>query len=380
MSESIGPREAYARRRAAGEIIADPVQALAVEKLQGLARALQHYNPSNGNGGGGAGGWLARFGLRQTQEPPPLGLYIYGGVGRGKSMLMDLFFATAPVAKKRRVHFHAFMLEVHARIHRHNKTSSGDPIVPVAKALAAESTLLCFDEFHVTDIADAMILGRLFQALFEQGVVVVATSNRPPDDLYKGGLQRERFVPFIDLLKQKLDVLELDGGRDYRLARLARQPVYFHPLDSRAQAELDRAFADLTDGAPGERVTLTVLGRNLTVSRAAKGVAWFSFHELCARPLGAADYLEIARRFHSVILAGIPKMGPAQRNEAKRFNTLIDALYEAKTTLVVSAAAPPEQLYEAGDGSFEFQRTVSRLYEMQSAQYIESSRPDERDV
>jgi cell division protein ZapE len=364
-----GVAAAYRARVATGEVLPDPAQALAVEKLQSLARALVTYKPA-----GSSGGWRARLGLRASSAEPPQGLYLFGGVGRGKSMLMDLFFGEAPVEKKRRVHFHAFMLETHERIHRQNKRAPGDPIAPVAAAIASETTLLCFDEFHVTDIADAMILGRLFEALFGHGVVVVATSNRAPDDLYKDGLQRERFLPFIGLLKEKLDVLELESGRDYRLAKLARRPVFHWPLTGAAHEALEAAFADLTDGAAGESATIEVKGRKLVVSRAAKGVAWFTFDELCVRPLGAADYLALAERFHTLILEGVPAMGPEQRNEAKRFNTLIDTLYDRHLNLVASAAAPPEQLYPQGDFAFEFQRTVSRLLEMQSAGYIEQGR------
>jgi cell division protein ZapE len=361
-----GVAAAYRARLAAGEIMPDPAQALAVEKLQSLARALADYKPA-----ANPGGWRARLGLRPSSAEPPQGLYLFGGVGRGKSMLMDLFFAAAPVEKKRRVHFHGFMLETHERIHRQGQRAPGDPIGPVAGGIAAETTLLCFDEFHVTDIADAMILGRLFQALFAAGVVVVATSNRPPDELYKDGLQRERFLPFIDLLEQRLDVLELDSGRDYRLAKLARRPVYHWPLTGAAHEALEAAFADLTDGALGSPEVVNVKGRRLAVSRAANGVAWFTFDELCVRPLGAADYLALAERFHTIILEGIPAMGPDQRNEAKRFNTLIDTLYDRHRNLVASAVAPPDRLYPEGDFAFEFQRTVSRLEEMQSAAYIE---------
>jgi cell division protein ZapE len=285
-------------------------------------------------------------------------------------MLMDLFFRSVPSLRKRRVHFHAFMLEVHDRIERERRAQTDRPIAKVASDLAAEAALLCFDEFQVEDIADAMILERLFRTLFDAGAVVVATSNRAPDELYEHGLQRERFLPFIALLKQKLFVLELDSGRDYRLARLHGKPVYHHPLDEVAHDALEHAFAELTDGAPGAGATLTVKGRPLVVQRAARGVAWFAFADLCANPLGAADYLAIAERFAAVIVEGIPRLPPQQRNEARRFNVLIDTLYEARTLLIASAEAPPEEIYTAGDGTFEFRRTVSRLIEMQSEGYI----------
>jgi cell division protein ZapE len=277
------------------------------------------------------------------------------------------------VPRKRRVHFYAFMLEVHDRIHR-RRLEKGDPIGPVARAIAADATLLCFDEFQVADIADAMILGRLFAALFEAGVVVVATSNRAPDELYEGGLQRERFLPFIALLKEKLDVLELEDGRDWRLARFAGRQVYFVPDDDRAYRALERAFGDLTGNESALPAILMVQGRRFVVPRAVKGVAWFTFAELCASALGPGDYLALCRQYHTFVLEGIPRMGPDQRNEAKRFNTFIDALYEAHGNLVASAAAPPDQLYQAGDGAFEFQRTASRLAEMQSDAYIAARR------
>ncbi len=359
-----GPLARYRAWRGRGELLPDPAQELAAEKLQGLARALAEYHPGHGESG-----WRVRLGLAQAPEPPPAGLYIFGKVGRGKSMLMDMFFECAAVAKKRRVHFYEFMQDVHGRLHR-RRAEKGDPIGAVASDLAVEATLLCFDEFQVVDIADAMILGRLFTALFAEGVVVVATSNRSPDELYKDGLHRERFLPFIDLLKEKLDMLELEGARDYRLARFVGRQVYFTPADDGAYRALERAFADLTDRGSARGTTLVVQGRTLAVPRAAKGVAWFGFDELCRAALGPADYLALCRNFRTFIVEGIPRMGPDERNAAKRFNIFIDTLYEARGNLIASAEAPPQELYAAGDGAFEFERTISRLIEMQSDDYI----------
>jgi cell division protein ZapE len=362
-----GPLALFHARLAAGEISADPQQARAAERLQQLWDELQTYAPKTG------AGFLARLGLGKAPPRTPRGLYIYGRVGRGKSMLMDAFFATVPGERKRRVHFFGFMADVHARIHA-RRAEKGDPIGPVAQDIANETTLLCFDEFHVVDIADAMIIGRLFAALFAAGVVVVATSNRAPDKLYEGGLQRERFLPFIDLLKEKLDVIELDGPRDYRLQRFKGRQVYFTPPDAKAKAALAQAFADLTDGATPEHETVSVLGREIEVPRAAKNVAWFTFDELCVAALGPNDYLALINRYHTFILGDIPKLDFERRNEAKRFNIFIDTLYDAHGNLVCSAEALPQNLYTDGEGSFEFQRTVSRLMEMQSDDYIAARR------
>ena len=366
---------AYRALCRSGLLHPDPAQRLAVERLQSLYRALLHYRPETG-----FRGWLARFGLAENGgDHAPVGLYLCGPVGRGKSMLMDLLFRSVPNPRKRRVHFHAFMLDVHDRIERERRAQTDQPIAKVANDLAAEATLLCFDEFQVEDIADAMILERLFRTVFDAGVVVVATSNRAPDELYEHGLQRERFLPFIALLKQKLYVLELDSGRDWRLARLRGKPVYHYPLDEVAHCALEHAFAELTDNAAGTRMTLTVKGRPLIVPRAARGVAWFRFGDLCTGPRAAADYLAIAERFAAIVVEEIPRLDPSRRDEALRFNILIDALYEARTLLIASAEVPPDQIYTAGDGTFEFQRTVSRLVEMQSAEYV-ADRPQLRVV
>ncbi|MEL6198464.1 MAG: cell division protein ZapE, partial [Pseudomonadota bacterium] len=294
---------------------------------------------------------------------PLTGLYLYGGVGRGKSMLMDLFFDGAPQANKRRVHFHAFMREIHVGVHIARESNVEDPIQPVADEVAEGATLLCFDEFQVSDITDAMILGRLFEALFARGVVVVATSNRPPDDLYKDGLNRGLFLPFIALLKERLDVVELVSETDYRRGREGASR-YFTPLDRGAEAAMDAAWAAATAGETPAPITLSVHGRRVRIEAATDEAGRASFEALCAVPLGPSDYLEIAARFSVFFIDAVPRLGPHNNNEAKRFVTLIDALYEAKTRLYLSAEGPAEQLYTEGKGAFEFARTASRLAEM----------------
>jgi cell division protein ZapE len=376
-----GPLARYRALLEEGKLSPDPAQAMAVEKLESLHRALADYTPSQDEGG-----WLARFGLRQRANrglawtpgdcescEPKQGLYLYGEVGRGKSMLMDLFFSTVPVEAKRRVHFHEFMRDVHAEIHlwRQDKgRKENSPIPHLARFIARRSWLLCFDELQVTDIGDAMILGRLFEALFEQGVVVVTTSNRPPEDLYKDGLQRDRFLPFIRLIGDRLDVLELNSGQDYRLGRKKGMQVYYTGINGSADAALAQCFDRLTGGLVPKSDQIHVHGRAWSVPKSADGVAWFEFDQLCRSALGPSDYLELATLYHTVIVAGVPCLSAKNRDAAKRFTTLIDALYEHKVTFICSAEAPPQSLYTDGDNSFEFQRAVSRLMEMQSAEYL----------
>lgn len=363
-----GPLAEYRRRIGTGELRHDPAQALAVEKLQSLHKALSSYEP-----GGGPVSWKERFGLERRRENPPQGIYFYGGVGRGKSMLMDMFFEDAPVKRKRRVHFHAFMQQVHIRLgeYRKFKGREADPIPPVAQQIAGEATLFCFDEFQVGDITDAMILRRFFEVLFDQGVVVVATSNRPPCDLYKDGLQRDQFLPFIDLIEEKMDVLQLAGPTDYRLEQMRALDIFITPDDAPARAKLEEAFSRLTNGARPHAASIPVQGRDVAIPKAAQGVAMVTFNDICGRPLGPADYLEIARRYHTLIIPGIPRMGPDNADMARRFVTLIDAMYEGHVKLICSSEAEPTELYTEGEGAFEFKRTASRLIEMQSESYME---------
>ena len=366
----------YTALVANGEIERDTAQDAAVERLALLDQRLAQHRLARKSS---SLGWL--FGARERREEPIRGLYLHGEVGRGKTMLMDLFFAASPVVRKRRVHFHEFMGDVHARLGayraklRHAEIVEADPLELTAAAIAAESWLLCFDEFHVTDIADAMILGRLFKRLFELGAVVVATSNVPPDALYRDGLNRALFLPFIALIERHMEVVELVARVDFRLEKLAGQPVWHVPADAAAAAALDQAWRRLTGGQAGAAVELSLLGRTLHVPRAAKGVARFSFHELCEEPLAAADYLKIAHEFHTVVIDRIPVMDYGERNAAKRFIILIDTLYDNAVKLLASAAAEPDELYRAQDGFevLEFKRTASRLIEMRAQSYLASA-------
>ncbi len=361
MSKS--PQTLYKDGLEKGKFKPDPAQGAALRSFQRLYDEL----------GDKPKGLIQKIAKRRQEAPR--GIYIYGGVGRGKSMLMDLFYKSVPSdIKKRRVHFHEFMIEVHDYIHTRREDEGFDEgidgVLPALAARIAErAKVLCFDEFHVTDVADAMILGRLFTALFEWEVVIVATSNWPPDKLYEGGLQRDRFLPFIALLKSKMEVIHLDSPNDYRTLFLQSEGSYFWPLGDNSSARVKELFIKLTDGITPREEILQVKGRDIPVI-AAKGVAWFTFSQLCEQPLGAEDYLRIATSYHTVFLENLPKLNYDRRNEAKRLMTLIDALYENRTRLIVTADAPPDKLYQGHDHEFEFQRTVSRLLEMQSKEYL----------
>ena len=361
-----GPAAAYQALVASGELRPDPDQANAAAKLADIQQQLEAIPPR--------GSTLWRF---LGKKPDPVrGLYLWGGVGRGKSMLMDLFFDAVQINRKRRAHFHEFMLDIHARLRVEREKEAGDPIPPLVAAVADDARLLCFDEMVVNNMADAAIMSRLFAGLFDAGVTVITTSNRHPDDLYKDGLNRQLFLPFIELVKQRLDVMALNGPTDYRRDRLGQARTWLTPNGPEATQEISETFFRLTDYPPEDRAHVPAIdidvggARMLHVPKALKGVAVFSFKRLCAEARGAADYLAIARRFHTVILVGIPVLGPQNRNEAARFVTLIDALYEYRVKLLACADAAPDALYPVGDGRFEFDRTVSRLLEMQSEEYL----------
>ncbi|MGA7959719.1 MAG: cell division protein ZapE [Xanthobacteraceae bacterium] len=363
----------YAAGVASGRVERDNAQLAVLDMMARLETRIAEYRLARKSS---SLGWL--FASRQRALPQIKGLYIYGEVGRGKTMLMDFFFETSPVERKRRAHFHEFMLDVHERIHgvrqemKRGEHEGEDPIRLVAEALAEEAWLLCFDEFHVTDIADAMILGRLFKQLFERGIVMVATSNVAPDELYKDGLNRALFVPFIHMLEARMDIVRLDARTDFRLEKLAGLPVWYVPADAAADLKLDEAWRRLTGGNGGAAHELALHGRTIHVPHAFMGVARFSFHELCELPLAAADYLRIAHEYHTIVLDHVPVMTYDNRNAAKRFIILIDTLYDHNVKLIASADAEPDALYRADEGfeAAEFKRTASRLIEMRSQSYL----------
>lgn len=357
-AESGSLQQAYARHAGQHGFVLDEAQRHAVIHLQRLHDALLESDAR------GKRLLHKLFGRKQDVR----GVYLWGGVGRGKSFLMDVFFASVPLARKKRVHFHRFMQEVHAEldaIKRH-----ADPLALVARRIAQQARLICLDEFHVGDIADAMLLGGLLRELTKRDVVLVATSNHPPDELYMHGLQRDRFLPVIALIKERLDVVEVDGGADYRLRALERVRTYHSPLDQAAEADLSSAFFSLAGGEGENGPFLELEGRRIAVKRAASGVAWFDFQTLCGGPRGQADYIEIARRYHTVLISGIPQMGPEQAAEARRLTWLVDEFYDRRVNLIVSAAVPPAELYSGAQNAGEFGRTSSRLAEMQSKRYL----------
>jgi cell division protein ZapE len=341
----------------------DPAQVMALAELEPIRVYLELTTTRRT-------GLIASFTGRHKPVPPP-GLYLWGGVGSGKSMLMDLFFNSTNIKRKRRVHFHAFMQEIHDAIHKARQKGTSDPIAPVAKAVAAEARLLCFDEMQITDITDAMIVGRLFENLLALGVIIVTTSNREPTELYKNGLNRQLFRPFIGLIQTHMNVHHLESETDYRQHRLRERQTWFTPLGAAATSELDRVWSDLTNGQD-HPLTLRLKSREVRLPHFHNGIARASFADLCQNPLGPADFLAIAGAVRVLLLDGIPVMSRAKNNEAKRFVTLIDTLYEARVHLIASAEADPERLYQKGTGAFEFERTASRLREMQSADWQNS--------
>jgi len=348
---------AYARALDAKGFEADPAQMLAVERLETLYQALMRFKTARGHK------------LRRMISPPmvPRGVYFWGGVGRGKSFIMDCFFAAVPYKRKKRIHFHAFMHQIHAELRQH--AGKADPLVPVAERIAKETRLLCFDEFHVSDIADAMILGRLLELLFEKGVIFVMTSNYPPDNLYPNGLQRMNFLPTIELLKHKMDIMPLDGGQDYRLRKLEVMPVYHVPHDEETQRALAEYFA-VAATMPGVEGSLEINGRKIKTIRQAPGVAWFDFFAICGDGRAQTDYLELVREYHTILVSNIPVLEVRHGAEARRFTWLVDVCYDHRVKLIISAATNPDDLYVEGPNAHEFFRTASRLTEMQSREYL----------
>ncbi len=367
------PSERYAAIVEAGGIAYDPAQAAVVERLTRLSTELVNRRMAEK---GSHLGWLF---ARRQKEAPIRGLYVWGEVGRGKTMLVDLFYEATALKRKRRAHFNDFMADVHGRVHawrqkiKAGEVKGDDPIAPVAAEIAAETRLLCLDEFHVDDIADAMILGRLFTRLFDRGLVLVTTSNTAPDSLYENGLNRALFLPFIALLKERTEVVCLDAVSDYRLGRLRSSDLYFAPADPKARDAMDRTWQRLTGVPHGKPTTVEVLGRQVRVPESFDGIARFSFADLCEAPLGVGDYLKIAHSFHTVFLDSVPRLRPDQRNAARRFVLLVDTLYDQKVKLVISADAEPDSLYPEGDSAAEFRRTASRLHEMRSQDYLSAA-------
>lgn len=349
---------AYAAALQAKGFDADPAQMQAVERLEALYQGLMHFKTARGNK------------LRRMISPPgvPRGVYFWGGVGRGKSFIMDCFFAAVPYKRKKRIHFHAFMHQIHAELRQH--AGKADPLVPVSERIAKETRLLCFDEFHVSDIADAMILGRLLELLFEKGVIFVMTSNYPPDNLYPNGLQRMNFLPTIELIKRKMDIMPLDGGQDYRLRKLEVMPVYHVPHDS----ETERAMAEYFEVAatmPGTaNDSIEINNRQVQTVRLAPGVVWFDFFSICGDGRAQADYLELVREYHTILVSNIPVLEVRHGAEARRFTWLVDVCYDHRVKLIISAATYPDDLYVEGPNAHEFFRTASRLTEMQSREYL----------
>ena len=372
-------REHYDAMVAAGDVEADSAQ---LELTNRYDRLIEEICSKRLSRKSSALGWL--FGKRKDAAAIIKGLYVHGEVGRGKTMLMDMFFSLLPVERKRRAHFNDFMADVHERIyahrqaHKRGETRQDDPIPPVADALSQQAWVLCFDEFTVTDIADAMILSRLFSALFARGVVLIATSNVAPDNLYRDGLNRQLFLPFVDILKKHVDVVNLDSRTDYRLEKLDRQPVYLSPLGPETTRRMDAAWAAHKNGSEEKPDAIHIKGRDIVVPRAIPGAARFTFDDLCANPLGASDYIAIAKRYPTLFIDDVPVLDYSRRNEAKRFILLIDVLYDHHARLFVSAEAQPEKLYLAKNGTeaFEFDRTASRLFEMQSAEYLDAIAAD----